>query len=471
MSSPLVAGIVLAAGKGTRMKSELPKVLHPVCGVPMVQLVCRAMRKAGIARIVVVIGHGAEQVRESLGAGFEFALQDPPLGTGDAARKAIDVLGDFDGTIVVASGDTPLMTDAAIKRLIERRDERGAAAAVATIELADPTGYGRIIRAEDAVKGIVEQKDATPEQRAIREINASVYAFDAAKLQAALPRLTTNNAQGEYYLTDVVGILSGDGESVVAELYEDAGLFDGVNDRWQLAQAEKVLRNRINRHHALSGVTLIDPDTTYIGPDVEIGRDTVIYPSTYLEGETKIGAGCEIGPNSRVRNSVVGDDCRIYFSHLGESQVANGVKIGPYAHLRGGAKLGDDVKIGNFVELKNAELGEGVSVAHLSYLGDAQVGERTNIGAGTITCNYDGFRKNRTTIGANAFVGSNSTLIAPVTIGDGGFVAAGSVINKSVPADAAAFGRARQETKEEWATHWRNRMKASLAKETPRTDS
>lgn len=450
-----VAGIILAAGKGTRMKSEIPKVLHEVCGVPMVELVARAMREAGVTKIVVVIGHGAEQVRARLGDAYEYAVQDPPQGTGDAARVGMTCLEDWEGPVIISSGDTPLMTGEALSALVTAQAKDNASAVVATVRLPDPFGYGRVLWDKDRFSGIIEEKDATPEQKKLDEVCVSVYAFDAARLRATLPKLQPNNAQGEYYLTDIPGIMSAEGDVVITELYDDFALFTGVNDRVQLAGASSVLRNRINERHMRNGVTMIDPTSVYIGLDVEIGNDTIVFPDSHLEGKTVIGSNCEIGPNIRIKDSQVGSGSQVHHSVVFDSKVADMVRIGPYATLRNGADIGPKVKLGNFVEIKNSRLDEKVSVAHLSYIGDATVGEYTNIGAGTITCNYDGFAKHRTQIGKGAFIGTNSTLIAPVSIGDAAIIAAGSVINKDVPSDAGAFGRSRQENKDGWATRWR----------------
>ncbi|CAN5372966.1 bifunctional UDP-N-acetylglucosamine diphosphorylase/glucosamine-1-phosphate N-acetyltransferase GlmU [soil metagenome] len=453
MSVPPLAGIVLAAGKGTRMKSDLPKVLHPIAGIPMVEHVCRALREAGVEKIVVVIGHGADKVREALGDGYLYAVQDPPQGTGDAVRVALEVLGNWDGPILVSSGDTPLQTGDALRRLADRQRDTGAGCAMATVELADPTGYGRVIFDGGRVMGVVEQKDATPEQRLLREVCVSVYAFDGLRLATAIPKLTPNNVQGEYYLTDVPALVG----DAVAERFDDPSLFIGVNDRWQLAEAEAMLRTRILRKHALNGVTILDPAATYVGVDVEIDADVKLLPNCILEGKTKIGRECEIGPSTRLTNATVLEGAHVQYSVITDSTVGPRCRVGPYANLRMSTVLAEGVKIGNFVEIKNSQLATKVSVAHLTYIGDASVGERTNVGAGTITCNYDGVRKHRTEIGANVFVGTNSTLVAPVSLGDGSFVAAGSVVTKHVPADAMAFGRARQETREGYAKTWREK--------------
>ncbi len=455
---PQAAAIVLAAGKGTRMKSDLPKVLHRVCGLPMVEHVVRALRGAGVDRIVVVVGHGGEEVRKALGDSVEYAWQREQLGTGHAVRCAAEGLKDHDGPIIVASGDTPLVDADAMATLL--RAHAGGALTVATARLDDPAGYGRIVRdAAGKPTRIVEQKDASPEQRAIQEVNAGLYAFEGKVLSRLLPALRNHNSQREYYLTDLVHMASSEGLAVGAHL-ADAALLQGVNDRWQLAEAEAILRRTILRKHALNGVTLRDPATTYVEADVQIGPDATLEPGCHLKGLTTVGAGARIGPNTVLDNAQIGANAKVQLSVVDNSVVGEGTKVGPYAHLRGGSAVGPQGRIGNFVELKNAQLGEKVAAAHLTYLGDASVGARTNVGAGTITCNYDGFAKNRTTIGADVFVGSHSTLVAPLSLGDGSMVSAGSVITNDLGPGDAGFGRARQETKEGWATRFRERKKA-----------
>ncbi len=457
-----LAGIILAAGKGTRMKSDLPKGLHRVCGIPMAELVARAMKQAGVDRPVVVVGHGGDLMIETLGPGFDYAWQTEQLGTGHAALMAAPLFAENPPThIIVAPGDTPLLSAEVFRQLADRHVAAGAQCTVATALLTDPTGYGRIVRDDKGPTKIVEQKDATPEIAAIKEVNAAIYCFETKLLFEILPTLSANNAQGEYYLTDVVSAIRERGLKVEGLVFDDEDILRGVNDRWQLAEASRVLHYRILKQHALAGVTIVDPQTTYIEPDVVIGVDSTIEPGTILEGNTVIGSRSHIGPNTKIQDSSIGHNCTVLMSHLNEATMLDGARCGPYANLRPGAVLGEKVKVGNFVEVKNATLGPNVAVSHLSYIGDGEVGANTNIGAGTIFCNYDGFRKHRTVIGEDAFVGSNSTLVAPLNIGDGAMIAAGSVITRSVDKDVLAMGRARQENKEGWVPEWRQRMQAA----------
>jgi bifunctional UDP-N-acetylglucosamine pyrophosphorylase/glucosamine-1-phosphate N-acetyltransferase len=439
------------------MKSELPKCLHEVCGLPMVEHVVRAMRGAGVERPVVVVGHGAELVEKALGPGCDYALQADQQGTGHAVMAARGLLGGHEGPLLVAAGDTPLLSAETLAGLVEAQKSTGAAATLATFTLEDPFGYGRIVRKNGKVAAIVEQKDCDDDEAAIDEVNAAVYCFDGGTLFRELPRLQNENAQREYYLTDIVARLVGEGHGVEAVVFDDESEFLGVNDRWQLAEASFLMRLSILGEVAANGVTVVDPGSTHVGADVEIGPDTTILPGCVIEGKTKIGSRCQIGPSCWIKDSVIGDSCRVFMSHMDQATMGAGSRCGPFSNLRPGARLGQQVKIGNFVEVKNADLAQGVSVSHLTYVGDANVGEGTNVGAGTITCNYDGFTKNRTEIGKGVFVGSNSTLVAPVKIGDGAFIAAGSVVTKDVPEDALAVGRSRQENKEQWAKSWRKR--------------
>lgn len=441
--------VVLAAGKGTRMKSSLYKVLHPVCGKPMVEHVVENMEKLGVEKIVTIVGHGAETVQSELGNRSEYALQAEQLGTAHAVMQAESVLGSLTGTTIVICGDTPLITAETMNELLKHHKETGAKATILTAIAEDPTGYGRIIRSEDGhVKSIVEQKDASSEEQLVKEINSGTYCFDNEALFTSLKSVNNENAQGEYYLPDVIEILQKEGEVVSAYAANDFDEILGVNDRVALSQAEKTMRARIAHHHMREGVTIIDPQNTYISSDAIIGSDTIIQPGVMIEGKTIIGQNCTIGPNSHIVSSVIGNDTTIHSSVVLSSEVGNKTTIGPFAHIRPDSDLGDEVKIGNFVEVKKSSVGNGSKISHLSYMGDASIGSNVNIGCGAITVNYDGKNKFVTTIEDNAFVGCNSNLIAPVTIGEKAYVAAGSTITKNVPSEALAIGRARQENKE-----------------------
>jgi bifunctional UDP-N-acetylglucosamine pyrophosphorylase/glucosamine-1-phosphate N-acetyltransferase len=461
MADHPLAGIILAAGKGTRMKSDLPKTLHSVCDVPMVELVGRAFKEAGVDRPVVVVGHRGDMVRESLGDSYAFAWQTEQLGTGHAALMAEQVLANHAGPVIVAPGDAPLLDPGYLKSLADRQIETGAELVLATCIMDDPTGYGRLLYDEAGkVREIVEEKDASPEIRRLKEVCVSVYCFDTRSLFKLLKTLKTDNAQGEYYLTDMVSAVYASGGETVTMPVSDPAMLMGVNDRWQLAKAAMVLRERILKKHAMAGVTIVDPESTYVGLDVEIGVDTVLQPMSCLQGETSIGSGCVIGPNTTIESSKLGDGCVVLMSQLNRAEMRSGTRCGPFANLRPGALLREGAKVGNFVEIKNSDIGENVSISHLTYIGDSEVGADTNIGAGTITCNFDGFKKHRTTIGERAFVGSNTTLVAPVEIGDEAIVAAGSVVTEDVPAGGLGIGRARQTNKEEWARVWRTKKSA-----------
>jgi bifunctional UDP-N-acetylglucosamine pyrophosphorylase / glucosamine-1-phosphate N-acetyltransferase len=456
-----VAGLVLAAGKGTRMKSDLPKGLHEVAGVPMVELVAQAVRNAGVARPILVVGYQGEAIQAALGDGFDYAWQHEQLGTGHAALMAADLLRGFDGPVLVTPGDTPLLSSETLADLVRSYRESGAQAAMATFVTVEPKGYGRIVRDEEGlVSGIVEDKDASPDQHEILEVNPAVYVFDCKLLLEILPTLGKSNAQGEYYLTDAIGEIRRRGGKVVAQVFDEPDEFMGVNDRWQLAEAARIMRLRILRHHAMNGVTIVDPTSTYVGFEVEIAPDVTIQPMTVIEGRTRIATGAAIGPNAWIKDSEIGEGCRVFMSHVDQAAMEAGSRCGPFSNLRPGTRLGAQVKVGNFVELKNAQVGPRTAVSHLTYVGDADVGEDTNIGAGTITCNYDGFEKHRTVIGSRAFVGSNTTLVAPVEVGDDSMVAAGSVVTRDVPPGALAIGRGKQENKDEWAVTWRRRKRS-----------
>lgn len=447
-----LAAVVLAAGKGTRMKSATVKVLHRVCGRAMVEHVLSAVRQAGVQKIVLVVGHQGEQVMEQIGGAVEYARQEEQLGTAHALMQARTALEGYGGDVLVVCGDTPLLSPRTLAELYRRHCEAKNAATVLTAVLDDPAGYGRVIRTPGGgVQKIVEQKDAAPGELAVREINTGVYCFRAAGLFEALSALRPDNAQGEYYLTDIIEYYTGRGEPVGAVATDDPAEIAGVNDRIQLAAAEKALRLRILERLMLSGVTVMDPDNTYIDAAVEIGRDTIIYPLTFIEGESKIGENCIIGPSSRLMNAALGPRVTVQNSVVTDSTVGEGSNIGPFAYIRPGCVLGREVKVGDFVELKKTRLGDGAKVPHLSYVGDAEVGSAANIGAGTITCNYDGEKKSVTRIGDGAFIGSNTNLVAPVEVGAGAVTGAGSTITRDVPPGALGVARDKQKNIADWA--------------------
>lgn len=453
--------IVLAAGQGKRMKSKLYKVLHPVCGKPMVGHVLQTVEQVRCERSVVVVGHGAETVRSYLGDAAEYALQAEQLGTGHAVMQAKDLLAGEQGSTIVICGDTPLVTSETLEGLLELHESSQAAATVLTAHMDNPKGYGRVIRSEQGeVLRIVEQKDCSPDEDAVCEINTGTYCFDNAKLFSALDKVTNDNAQQEYYLTDVIGILREAGEKVLAYQTQDYAESIGVNDRLALSEAEQFMRERITRRHMLNGVTIIDPASTYIGADVIIGADTVLHPGTILKGKTVIGGDCVIGPNSEIENSVIADGVAVKYSVLCEAEVGASTTVGPYAYLRPGAKLGEHVKVGDFVEVKNSTIDDHSKVSHLSYIGDAKVGKNVNVGCGAITVNYDGYNKSVTEIEDDAFIGSNVNLVAPVKVGKGAFVVAGSTITKSVDENEMAIARSRQENKPGYAEKIRSRAQA-----------
>ncbi|MGE7925247.1 bifunctional UDP-N-acetylglucosamine diphosphorylase/glucosamine-1-phosphate N-acetyltransferase GlmU [Viridibacillus arvi] len=448
-----VYAVILAAGQGTRMKSKLYKVLHPVCGKPMVEHVVDHIQTLDVERIVTIVGYGAEKVKEQLGEKSEYVLQAEQLGTAHAVQQVEPILGELEGTTIVICGDTPLIRPETMKALFKHHESTHAKATILTAIAEDPTGYGRILRSTDQqVAQIVEQKDATSEQRQVKEINTGTYCFDNKALFAALKLVKNDNAQGEYYLPDVIEILQKQGEVVAAYVTENFAETLGVNDRIALSQAEETMRARINEQHMRNGVTIINPNNTYISVDAQIGRDTVIQPGVIIEGASSIGEDCIIGPNSHIQNSRIGNRTTVHSSVVRESIIGEDTAVGPFAHIRPDSDLGDHVKIGNFVEVKKTKIDNGSKVSHLSYLGDAEVGTEVNIGCGTITVNYDGKNKFKTVIEDNAFVGCNSNLVAPVTVGKGSFVAAGSTITKDIPADALAIARSRQENKDNYVT-------------------
>jgi bifunctional UDP-N-acetylglucosamine pyrophosphorylase/glucosamine-1-phosphate N-acetyltransferase len=420
--------VVLAAGKGTRMKSARPKVLHDICGRPMIWYVLASLRAAGIEEIVLVTNDELDPHASSFGV--KSVIQREQLGTGHAVRVALEAMDRRPGgKIVVAYGDMPLVPDATYRALLGALE--GASLALVTARMGHGSTFGRVVRDERGVRRIVEVKDATPHELAIEEMNAGIYAYDEAALRDAILHLRDDNAQKEYYLTDTIAHLADAGHRVTPIAADKHDVL-GVNDRTELAVARASLNSRICAAHMRCGVTIIDPLTTYLEPELTIGRDTVIYPNTSIALLSEIGTDCVLGPNARLSAVKLGDRVTVRESVIVESEVGNDVTIGPYAHLRGHAVLGNEVRIGNFVEIKNSELADGAKASHLSYLGDATIGEETNIGAGTITANFDGEKKNRTTIGKDVRIGSNSSLIAPVTIGDGALTGAGAVVTKDV---------------------------------------
>ena len=445
-----VTAIVLAAGQGTRMKSDIPKVLHRANGKALVQWVLDTLRASDVEDTVVVLGHGSEQVEDAIRGQATFAYQREQKGTGHAVMQAVDAIGANADCVLVVCGDTPLLTEGTIRKLIAQHREEKNAVTVLTAIAPNPFGYGRMIRDEKGIVKIVEQKDATPEEQAVAEINAGTYCFDREFLIANLPKLTTNNAQGEYYLTDLIGIARSAGLGVGGYPMEDFSESLGVNNRVQLAQAAEILRARKCNELMTAGVTIIAPAQTYVESTVSVGRDTILYPGVLLEGNTTIGEGNIIGANCRIANSTIGDDNEIQQTVMNEATVGNGCNIGPFAYLRPGATLADRVKIGDFVEVKKSTIGEGSKLPHLSYVGDAIVGSGVNIGCGSITCNYDGVNKYQTIIGDGAFIGSNTNLIAPVQVEANAFIGAGSTITKDVPADSLALTRAPLVVKESW---------------------
>lgn len=443
--------IILAAGQGTRMKSKLYKVLHPVCGKPMVQHVLDQVSSLSADEVITVIGHGADIVKQKMNGQCEFVLQEQQLGTGHAVLQTRNILADKEGITLVVCGDTPLLKAETLEALMDQHVKQNAKVTVLTAIADDAFGYGRVIRNhEGLVEKIVEHKDANEEELKVKEINTGTYCFDNRALFEALQKVTNENAQGEYYLPDVIGILKSEGQIVSAFTTDDFSESLGVNDRVALAHAEKVMRMRINEHHMRNGVTIIDPDSTYIEANVQIGQDTVVYPGTIIKGETQIASDCQIGPNSEIQNCFIGEGAVIKQSVLADSKIGSSVHVGPFAHIRPDSNISDHAKIGNFVEVKKSTLGEGSKVSHLSYIGDAEVGRNVNVGCGSITVNYDGVNKYKTIIEDDAFIGCNSNLVAPVKVGKGAFVAAGSTITSNVPDEALSIARARQVNKENY---------------------
>lgn len=442
--------LILAAGKGTRMKSDMPKVIHKVNGISMITKIIDTLSGLNPEENILILGHKKEEVLKVVGENCDYVLQTEQLGTGHAVIQAKEKLKGYDGDVMILCGDTPLLRESTLKSLYEYHKESGAVTTILTSIYENPFGYGRIVKEDGLVKAIVEEKEASEEIKKIKEVNAGVYCFNSKELFKALDKIDNNNEKGEYYLTDVIGIQVSENKKVQSFILEDKMEILGVNSKVELAQAGKVLRDRKNRELMEEGVILIDPETTYVEESVKVGRDTVLYPGVVLQGKTVIGENCEIIGNSRIIDSVLGNNIRVESSVIEESILEDGVTMGPFAHIRPKSLLKEKVHIGNFVEVKKSTLEKGVKAGHLTYLGDAQVGENTNIGAGTITCNYDGVNKFKTVIGKDAFIGSDSMLVAPVNIGEKALIGAGSVITKDVPSNSLAVSRSKQIIKTDW---------------------
>ncbi len=449
-----LAVIILAAGKGVRMNSELPKVLHPILKKPMLRYVLEAARAVEPERIVLVLGHDSELVRESVSDyPLEMVIQEPQLGTGHAVSCCEEVFRDFSGDILILSGDVPAVSFFSLREFTDSHAKSGADLSLMSTVVDDPSGYGRVLRnAEGEVLRIVEDKDATADEKEEKEINVGIYCVNSSFLWESLGGLDRENSQGEYYLPGIVNLCVSRKRSLLAFTLANPKEVSGVNSREQLGEAEKTIRLVINRRHMENGVTIADPETTYISDSVSIGKDTTVYPNTYIYGETRIGEGCRIGPSVYIEDSRIGNNVEIRFSsYLTECEVENDVVMGPFCHLRPEAKIKDGAKIGNFVEIKKSNIGVGSKVPHLSYVGDADIGDGVNIGAGTITCNYDGVDKHRTVVEDGAFIGSDTMLVAPIKVGKDATTAAGSTVTKDVSPGALAIERAAQKEIEGWA--------------------
>lgn len=442
--------VILAAGEGKRMKSHTPKVLHRVCGKEMVNHVIDTMRKSELKDVNVIIGKGAEEVKKGTASReVSYSLQDKQLGTGHAVMCSKEFLQGKKGVVAIFTGDAPLIKEDTVRRLFAFYEEGGYSAVILTSIAPNPAGYGRIIRGQSGVEKIVEHKDCNEEELKVQEINAGMYCFDIENLLESLGKLNNNNSQGEYYLTDVIGILRSEGKKVGA-LVTDFVETLGVNSRIELAEAEKIMKNRINRYHMENGVTIIDPENTYIEDEVQIEPDVVIYPGNVIQGKSVIKSDCILYPNNRVENSTIGKGVIIQSSVILESDIGEATTVGPYAYIRPESVIGNHARIGDFVEIKKSTIGDNTKVSHLTYIGDAEVGKGCNFGCGTVVVNYDGVKKHKTIIGDNVFIGCNANLVSPVEVKDGAYIAAGSTITQEVPENSLAIARARQVNKEGW---------------------
>ncbi len=439
----MITAVVLAAGEGTRMKSKVPKVLHKLCGKSMIAHLLEGLNTL-VDLTVVVIGHKGEEVKAEIGQGVVYAIQEKQLGTGHAVAQTLEHIPEK-GQVIIACGDTPLLNKEIFKNLLYHHRDWGSVITVLTAELEDPRGYGRIIRDKKGkVTRIIEDRDASPREKEVKEINTGTYCVEAYWLKKEIETIASKNNTGEYYLTDLVEILARQEHNVSGYKIEDFNLARGINDRVQLARAEEIMRKRINKGLMEEGVTMIDPSSTYIDHGVKVGKDTVIYPQTIIQGDSAIGEDCRIGPQSRLVNSSLGDGVLFQNSVITDSTVDDGASIGPFAHIRPESQIGGDTRVGNFVEIKKSQIGSKSKVPHLSYVGDTTIGKKANLGAGTIIVNYDGVNKHQTVIEDEAFIGCNSNLIAPVSIGKAAIVGAGSTINQDVPEEALALARTPQ---------------------------
>lgn len=452
--------VILAAGLGTRMKSDVAKALHPLAGRPLIQHVLQTVQDIDPGRMVLVLGHQADAVRNAA-SGFrtEIVLQPEQLGTGHAVRQAADAIERAEGPIVILCADTPLLRPSTLQALLDLHRKARAVVTLLTATVADPFGYGRVVRGKAGVTRIVEEKDATPSQRKLNEVNSGIYCFEKAFLLSALAGIDRKNAQGEYYLPDTIGLARKKRLTVASMLCGDSDEIAGVNSRADLSRAERIVRHRTNSAWMLAGVTMVGPETVFIGREVALGRDVTLFENVRLEGKTSVGDGCTVYPGSRIVDSILAAGVVIKeYSVIEGSELASGASVGPFAHLRQGSVIGQGARIGNFVEVKKSSIGAGSKANHLSYIGDATIGKDVNIGAGVITCNYDGFEKHRTVIEDGVFVGSDAQLVAPVTVGKGALIAAGATITRNVPSEALAISRAPQDNREGFASR-RRRMK------------
>lgn len=449
-----ILAIILAAGEGKRMNSDRAKVLHKVCGKSMIEHVTGSLKKVLINDVVVVVGHKKEEIINDLGDKVEYVVQREQLGTGHAIKEVFESYNINKKYVLVLCGDTPLVTSDTISKTIKYHIENKFAVTIISTSLNNPTGYGRVVRDSDGnVVKIVEHKDASEDELNIKEVNSGMYCFDVDCLRDAIGKLNRNNNQSEYYLTDTVEILIREGRKAGALRISDSREILGVNNRIQLEEASHVMREMINERHMLNGVTFVDASSVYVDAEVTIGKDTIIYPNTILEGDTKIGDNCIIGPGSRIVSSVVGDSVVVNNSQVLESNICSKTKVGPFAYLRPGSDIGSNVKIGDFVEIKKSKIGDNTKISHLTYVGDAEIGRSVNLGCGVVVVNYDGKKKYKTIVGDNSFVGCNVNLISPVELEDNTFIAAGSTITDDVPKNSLAIARSRQEIKRDWVTN------------------